>query len=155
MQNNSLDFDEATFGEKLENIEYFERIAVYGIVINEEGKIAIIKTPRGYFLPGGGIEGSESHEQCLKREFMEETGYQITVENYIGRSSLYHVSKTYRYSHGTGYFYFATLTQKKNNGIEEDHKLIWLEPAECINGLYLEHQSWAVAKAMNIKRNSL
>lgn len=151
MQKINLNVDEVTFGEKLGNVDYFDRKAVYGIVISSEGKIATIKTPRGYFLPGGGIEDNESHEMCLKREFLEEIGYDITVGNYIGRSSLYHISKTYKYMHGIGFFYFADLIYKKNNGIEKDHKLIWLEPSECINSLFFEHQSWATAKAMSIK----
>lgn len=148
---NIFNVDEITFGEKLENTEYFQRMAVYGIVISSEGKIATIETPRGYFLPGGGIENNENHEMCLKREFLEETGYEITVGKYIGRASLYHISKNYRYMHGIGFFYFANLNYKKNNGIEKDHKLIWLEPSECTNGLFLKHQSWATAKAMSIK----
>ncbi len=41
------------FGEKLEGIEYVNRIGVYGIAFNNEGKIALIKTPGGLFLPGG------------------------------------------------------------------------------------------------------
>lgn len=148
---NIFNVDEKTFGEKLENTEYFQRKAVYGVVISSEGKIATIETPGGYFLPGGGIENNESHENCLKREFLEETGYEIIFGNYIGRSSLYHISKNSKYMHGIGFFYFVDLYYKKNNGIEEDHKLIWLEPTECINGLFFKHQSWATAKAMSIK----
>lgn len=148
MQKDYFNEDEVTFGEKLDNVDYFERKAVYGIVISDEGKIAIIKTPRGYFLPGGGIENNENHEQCLEREFMEEIGYEIKIGNYIGRSSFYHKSKTYRYLHAIGFFYFANLKNKISNGIEKDHELVWLEPNECINGLFLEHQSWAVSKAI-------
>lgn len=154
MQDNKLNIDEITFGENLENVEYFERKAVYGIAINEEEKIATIKTPRGYFLPGGGIEENESHEACLNREFMEETGFEIKIGNYIGRSSLYHISKTYRYVHGIGFFYFVELTNKKNKGIEEDHTLKWIDTNECINKLFLEHQSWAVKKAMSMKKTN-
>jgi 8-oxo-dGTP diphosphatase len=55
--------DEKTFGEKLENVNYIERIGIYGIFINDEGKIATIKTPTGYFLPGGGIDEGESRKQ--------------------------------------------------------------------------------------------
>lgn len=146
-----LDIDEIILGEKVDNIEYYERKAVYGIVINDEIKIATIKTPRGYFLPGGGIEENESNEQCLEREFMEETGYEIKVGEYIGKASLYHISKSNRYVFGIGFFYFVNLKERKNSGIEEDHTLIWLEPNECINRLYLEHQSWAVKKAVKIK----
>lgn len=144
-----LDINDIIFGEKLEDVEYFERPAVYGIVFNSDGKIATIKTPRGYFLPGGGIEKNENHKQCLEREFMEETGYEIDFGNYIGKSSLYHKSKSNRYIFSIGFFYYAELKNKKNNGIEEDHELVWLEPNECINNLNLEHQSWAVTKALN------
>lgn len=151
MQNNIFD-NEMTFGEKLENVKYFKREAIYGIVIGNNGKIAAVKTPKGYFLPAGGIEDNENHIQCLKREFMEETGYEIEVEKYIGRSSLYHNSKSNRCLYAIGFFYFVSLKDRKNGGIEDDHELIWLESQECINSLSLEHQSWAVSKAMSLNQ---
>ena len=76
------------FGEKLEGIEYTDRIGVYGIVFNNEGKIALIMTPGGYFLPGGGIENTESHRMCLHREFMEETGYKSFLWKKCSRKSI-------------------------------------------------------------------
>ena len=76
-----------TFGEKLAGIEYTNRLGVYGIVINNEGKVATIKTSAGYFLPGGGVENGESYGQCLEREFLEETGYKIVIADFVGNSS--------------------------------------------------------------------
>lgn len=146
-----LDVDEIILGEKVNNVDYYERKAVYGIVINNEIKIATIKTPKGYFLPGGGIENDENNQQCLEREFMEETGYEIKVGEYIGNASLYHISKSNRHVYGIGFFYFVDLIERKNNGIEDDHTLIWLEPNECIDKLNLGHQSWAARRAMKIK----
>ncbi|HAQ41723.1 MAG TPA: DNA mismatch repair protein MutT [Clostridiales bacterium] len=151
MQKNILDINEITFGEKLKNITYFERKAVYGIVF-DEGKVAAVKTPKGYFLPGGGIEKNENHTQCLEREFMEEAGYEIEVGRYIGRSSLYHRSKSKRYIYAIGFFYYASLKDKINDGIEDDHELIWMDPKECISSLALEHQSWAVSKSISLSR---
>lgn len=148
MSDNNLDIIEKVFGEKLENVEYIDRIGIYGIVINRDGKVATIKTSNGYFLPGGGIENSENHEQCLKREFIEETGYDIEIGKYIGKSSLYHISKTHQYLNGIGYFYYVTLKSKIIMEIEEDHELLWIEPMQCINYLFLQHQSWAVSKAL-------
>lgn len=147
-----LEMDEVIFGKKVDNVDYYERRAVYGIAINDEAKIATIKTPRGYFLPGGGIEKNESNEQCLAREFMEETGYEINVGGYIGNASLYHISKSRQHVFGIGYFYFVELNKKKSCGIEDDHTLIWLDTSDCINKLNLEHQSWAVKKAVKIKK---
>lgn len=140
---------EVTFGEKLEGAEYINRKAVYGIARNNEGKITTINTPAGYFLPGGGIESDESHHQCLEREFLEETGYEIAVEEYIGCSSLYHLTKTNRFIHGIGFFYFVNLLSETSFKTEEDHLLVWLEPTDCIKSLFLEHQVWAVTKALS------
>jgi 8-oxo-dGTP diphosphatase len=75
MLENTLDNDEKTFGEKIKDIEYIDRIGVYGIAINVEGKVSTIKTPTGYFLPGGGIENGEIHTECIEREFLEEKNY--------------------------------------------------------------------------------
>ncbi|HEY8890342.1 MAG TPA: NUDIX domain-containing protein [Clostridium sp.] len=139
------------FGEKLNGVNYIDRAGVYGIAINDEDKIATIKTPTGYFLPGGGIENGETHKECLEREFIEETGYEISIENYIGKASLYHISKANQYLHGIGYFYIVNLKCKTNEKIEEDHELLWIEIGECIKCLFLEHQAWAVAEALKFK----
>lgn len=140
--------DEKVFGEKLNGVSYIDRSGVYGIVINVEGKIATIKTPTGYFLPGGGIKSGETHKQCLEREFIEEMGHEVAIEKYIGKSSLYHISKTNHYLHGIGYFYMVNLKSMTNKKIEEDHELIWIEPDECVKVLFLEHQAWSVLEAL-------
>jgi 8-oxo-dGTP diphosphatase len=150
MIDSNFDIDDKIFGEKLENIEYIDRRAVYGIVINDEGEIAVIKTPTGYFLPGGGIENSETYVECLQREFVEETGYEAEVEKFIGRASLYHTSKTNQYLRGIGYFYTASLKFETSYKVEMDHELLWVEPDQCIKCLFLEHQAWAVSKALGL-----
>lgn len=132
------------FGDKIIGVNYTERIAVYGIVLSNDGKVAIIKTPTGYFLPGGGIEHEETHEECLRREFTEETGYEIEIGRYIGEAALYHVTKTSEYKKGIGYFYNVKLKSEVVDKIEEDHELLWLEPNECVKCLFLENQAWAV-----------
>jgi len=55
-----------TFGEIEEGKEYIKRPAVYGLIFNnQKDKIAIIQTSDGkYFLPGGGIENKETHQEC-------------------------------------------------------------------------------------------
>ena len=144
-----LDTNKNIFGEKLDNVEYMDRRGVYGVVLNKNGKIATIKTSGGYFLPGGGIENIENHKECLEREFMEETGYEIEVEKYIGQSALYHISRSGQYIYGIGNFYFVSLKNKTCSEIEKDHEMLWMEPNECIKSLFLEHQVWAIAKAFN------
>lgn len=51
------------------------RQAVRAIII-KDNKILMVHTNKGdYKFPGGGIKRSESHEEALRREVTEETGY--------------------------------------------------------------------------------
>ena len=145
MGNNKL--DGPIFGEKISRVNYGERVAVYGIAINDR-KVATVKTKAGYFLPGGGIEKDENHSECLKREFIEETGYEIEIGRYIGNASIYHKTKTGEYKKGIGHFYIVNLTYDTKNKIEEDHDLIWLDINECSKKFFFEHQAWAVLEAL-------
>jgi hypothetical protein len=41
------------FGDRLEHVHYIVRRGAYAVIIND-GMVAVVKTPTGYFLPGGG-----------------------------------------------------------------------------------------------------
>lgn len=58
------------FGTK-ENVNYIDREGVYLVPV-KDGKVGVVKTPKGYFLIGGGLDSGESHEECIKRECLEE-----------------------------------------------------------------------------------
>ena len=154
MSNEDIEVEKKVFGEKIDGIEYRDRIGVYGICFNKEGKVGTIKKIDKYFLPGGGVEMNENYEQCLKRELIEETGYEIEIKDYIGEAILYHQSRTKRYLRGIGYFYVIDLLSLTDKKIEEDHELVWLESEECIKLLLLEYHSWAVKQAVKLKELS-
>jgi len=68
----------------------------------------IIKTSTGYILlPGGGIENVETHKECLEREFIEEIGYKIDIKKYIGKASMYHLSRENKYLCGIRIFLYC------------------------------------------------
>ncbi|MEI4769527.1 NUDIX domain-containing protein [Psychrobacillus sp. FJAT-51614] len=51
------------------------REAIRSIIL-EKNKILLVHSNKGdYKFPGGGVEGNESHSECLIREVAEETGY--------------------------------------------------------------------------------
>ncbi|AZQ62252.1 NUDIX domain-containing protein [Flammeovirga pectinis] len=72
---------EKTFGHRL-------RVRVCGLLI-ENDSVLIAKHlsigKRGVFYapPGGGLEYGESVEDALKREFLEETGLEITIKEFM------------------------------------------------------------------------
>ena len=59
------------FGTK-KNVNYMDREGVY-LVPAKDGKVGVVKTSKGYFLLGGGLDSGESHEECIKRECLEES----------------------------------------------------------------------------------
>ena len=69
-------------GVKDESITFTERLAVRLILLNDEGKIALIHAKKDdyYKLPGGGIEADEDHLVAAAREAQEETGCIVEVD---------------------------------------------------------------------------
>ena len=61
------------------------RLGARGIVIREDGKIAIFNksNKNEYKLPGGGLEGEEKPEEAFKREILEETGCKVRLKNVL------------------------------------------------------------------------
>lgn len=133
-----------TFGKKIEGTEYFTRPGAYLICI-KNGHAATVRIPKGYFLIGGGIEGNETHKECIIRECLEETGYDIEVENFICTTEAYFLTNK-EYFHPVQYCYSGNLKKKIVNPIEKDHFVEWL-PLELVNEkMYLEQQAWAIHK---------
>lgn len=59
-----------------ENGSVYHRVAARGI-IQREGRLLLIHTDAGdYKFPGGGVEPGETLESALRREILEETGYE-------------------------------------------------------------------------------
>jgi ADP-ribose pyrophosphatase YjhB (NUDIX family) len=83
------------------------------------------ETRHGYFLPGGGIDLGERKLDALKREIMEETGYQVSELEEIGEA------------------------------IEEDHRLVWLARGDAIRLLLRQGQVWAVQRIAAVQQESL
>jgi len=140
---------EKSFGEKLKGVEYKDRLGAYAIIFDSNDKVAVVQTPTGYFLLGGGLDINETHEECIKRECLEEAGLSVVVKKFICKGDKYHWSDTLEYyMHGIGYFYITDIVEKVSEPIEKDHELVWLKIDDCCEKLFLEHQAWAVRQAM-------
>src|SRR3989344_7927434 len=68
--------------------DYRIRIAARAIIIDNQGNIAILSTPKSkhyhHKLPGGGLEEKENIEETLKREIKEEVGCEIEIIKEVG-----------------------------------------------------------------------
>ena len=150
--------DIMTFGVKENRIEYRKRPAVYGLIFTEhKEKIAIIQTSDGKcFLPGGGVEGEETHEECMKREALEEMGRTIEMGPFIGKAQRYFYSDLENVHYlNEASFYICEAGPQICEPAEEDHSLVWLDPASSADYLYHDHQAWAVDEALKRFRHKL
>ena len=138
------------FGTKQDGTDYIDRPGVYAVIQNHAGRVAIIKTNRGYFLPGGGIDFNESDIDALQREIFEEIGYQVTVLEKLGEAveyiQAYSDEKNYRIH---SKFYRAQLDAKKAEGVEKDHRLVWLLQENARKLLVRQSQTWAIQSMLN------
>ncbi|WP_180953506.1 NUDIX hydrolase [Bacillus sp. T33-2] len=141
-----------SFGEQNFGKEYITRPGAYGIIFNtEKNKIAITKHLGKYFLIGGGVEEGETPEDCLRREFLEEAGWYVKIEKYIGTAQRYFYSTNqYEYMHSIGDFYVCQRLEGFTEPIEQDHEICWVEPQQAAGLLFHEHQSWAVKQALEL-----
>lgn len=93
------------------------RTAVRAIII-QNGNILMVHTNKGdYKFPGGGVNKDENHEETLKREVEEETGYIINkVKDKIGiiiERNIDEYEKTSVFEM-TSYYYLCEVSNKVN-----------------------------------------
>lgn len=133
------------FGVRVAGAEYKNRPAAYALITNENHELAVIRVGDRFFLPGGGIEGEESREQCLARECSEELGYNIEIGEYLGCLSQWLISfKTNEPLRIIGHIYSARLLEPNFCKTEPDHELIWLNPVTAASRMLVEFQAWAI-----------
>lgn len=71
-------------------------VRVYGILQDNQGRVLVSdEFIRGAYitkLPGGGLEFGEGTRDCLKREFKEETGLDVTIGDHIYTTDFFQIS---------------------------------------------------------------
>lgn len=133
------------FGTRLDGVDYVDRPGIYALIENDDEHIAVIETGTGYFLPGGGIDPGESDVEALKRELWEEIGYQGSLIAGMGEAIEYiKASPEDKYYRIRSRFYKVQLGAKIGEGIEKDHRLVWLSKDDAIKMLTRHSQAWAV-----------
>lgn len=149
----------------------FSRKAVRVIIIND-GKIAMIRSKRGYYkFPGGGKRAFESDAQTAKRETLEETGLTLIDRSLKAFGAVVEIRKSNRHAEEifkqTSFYYTAdaedTLLPQRLDIYEasEGYALEWvdIERAYDVNLEYIEAKKCLFLKremfVLEMLKNSL
>lgn len=137
------------FGVARPGLDYVLRPTAFGLVFHD-GKLACVRVDRGkgsyYDLPGGAVDGDETEEQALIREFVEETGMTVRPFARIGEASQYFLKSTGEPLNNSGGFWIAEqVSLDPLAKVEADHELVWLHPHTALNELRHDAHAWAVA----------
>ena len=136
------------FGEKKDG-EYTDREGVYLIPI-VNSRVAVVKTPKGYFFIGGGIESGETDEECILRECVEETGYLASVGKFIGSAETYTDHAVIGLFPPIQRYYLGELLEIADTPKEENHELVWIEYENLKGKMFVEMQNWALEEGMKL-----
>lgn len=137
------------FGTAAAGLDYRLRPTAFGLVF-QDGELACVRVDRGedsYFdLPGGAVDGAETEEQAVVREYLEETGMTVRPGARIAEASQYFRKSDGEPINNTGGFWIAErLSFDPAAKVEADHELAWLDPREALIQLRHDAHAWAVA----------
>jgi len=98
--------------------DFKTRASIYGIIFNEDKtKVLLVKHFDGYDYPGGGLKVGQKIDEALKRELIEETGYELKNDSmqllHVATDLFYHNFKETAFQTILVY-YSATLTSFTN-----------------------------------------
>jgi ADP-ribose pyrophosphatase YjhB (NUDIX family) len=89
-------------------------IRVYGILKDENNRVLVSdEFIRGAYVtkfPGGGLEFGEGTRDCLKREFLEETGLDVTITDHLYTTDFFQMSAFKKTDQIISIYYLVTAT---------------------------------------------
>lgn len=139
------------FGAPVAGKTYMDRAAAFGIAENSLGQIALAEVSKPgkapYFdLPGGAVDGDETEAEAVVREFGEETGLVVEAGALVETVSQLFLKSDGQPVRNFGGVYVVQVTgETPGLKVEDDHKLVWLDPRDAVVALRHDAHAWAVA----------
>lgn len=138
---------EPVFGARDPGIAYLVRPSAYAVIEDAAGRIALVRTPEGVYLPGGGIEAGETAPQAIVREAIEECGLAVRVGSWsVAAVQFCYAIPEQEHFEKHSVFFEAAIERIVGGATEADHELFWAAAGEAPAALSHESQAWAVTR---------
>jgi len=132
------------FGISNPTAQYTIRPSAYCLIEDERRRIALVRTPVGVFLPGGGIEGDETPTEAVVREALEECGLVVRVGPWTTHAVHFVFSPEDRTHYEKRCTFVDATIAGAGSPVELDHELVWMAPETAAASVAHESQAWAI-----------
>jgi 8-oxo-dGTP pyrophosphatase MutT (NUDIX family) len=139
--------DPVVFGSPTPGFSNVDRPAAYAVIINGEGVVAVVKSPKGYFLPGGGSLPGETPEETVLREVREEVGRSARIVGRLGDAIQYYTAEGIEFKMHAIFFLAEFIDEPLGHG---EHELHWLSIAEIDGAFFHECHEWVIDQAIDV-----
>lgn len=100
-------------------------VAAGVIAENQDGEILMVQEAKDHVeetwnFPGGQLEQDETLEECAHREFKEETGYEIDLQNLLG----VYLEKSHRTDKTVVVFMYRAELDEKNESRKMEEEIL-------------------------------
>lgn len=132
-----------TIGKKFDCKHDF-RETCFGIVTNKD-KMLLVRKKEQFSFVGGGLEENESFLDCLKREFLEESGYTVkNIEELLCVNCFWLARDKWPMNTRCNVFKVEVDLNNFTKPTEEGHDVFWVPECEVLNLLPLPHHKYAM-----------
>jgi L-amino acid N-acyltransferase YncA/8-oxo-dGTP pyrophosphatase MutT (NUDIX family) len=133
------------FGDRSAGLTYDWRPSAYAIIPDAHGRVAIVDTAEGVFLPGGGIDAGEWADLTAVREAREECAVSIRTTGLVGRATdLVESRRRGRAFEKPSVFLDAELLARLD--VPREHDVAWVPPEDAQRRVTRDGHRWALAR---------
>ncbi len=129
---------------------YRERHGAYAVVL--DGRDVLVTWEDGereFQLPGGGIDPGEGPLQALRRECLEETGWQVRPLRRLGAFQRYAFMPSYdMWARKVCHVYLARPVRRVGPPSETGHAALWMPAATALARLSVDGDRSFLARAL-------
>lgn len=141
-----------TLGEKFVNRKFDFRETCFGICERDNKILLTRKIKKNEIaMVGGGLEKDETHLECLKREFLEESGYTLETIEELCTIDCFWLAGGEWPMESLANFYIVKLSSDSITPTEEGHEPLWVSIDEVEKYLPLPYHKEAIKQYLLLK----
>lgn len=107
-----------------------QRIAGYGIFIQNDSVLMVKTHSNKWELPGGTPEAGESLRDAVQREIVEEAGMQSKVRDLVFVRESFYLSPSKKKYHSVQMYFMADISPGSLNSAAESHDISFIKMAD-------------------------